>query len=48
LVTAAMSSTFSWRYQLVQLVLLPPAGALGLTALVRRQSSDDQPSGQVP
>jgi hypothetical protein len=48
LVTAAMSSTFSWRYQLVQLVLLPPAGALGLTALVRRRSPDDQPSGQVP
>jgi hypothetical protein len=48
LVTAAMSSTFSWRYQLVQLVLLPPAGALGLTALVRRRSPDDQPSGQLP
>jgi hypothetical protein len=48
LVTAAMSSTFSCRYQLVQLVLLPPAGALGLTAMVRRRSPDDQPSDQVP
>jgi len=33
LVTAAMSSTFSWRYQLPQLVLLAPAGALALAAL---------------
>ena len=40
LVTAAMSSTFSWRYQLVQLVLLPPAGAIGLMALTRRWSPD--------
>jgi Dolichyl-phosphate-mannose-protein mannosyltransferase len=38
LVTAAMSSTFSWRYQLPQLVLLPPAGALALTALVGTRS----------
>jgi Dolichyl-phosphate-mannose-protein mannosyltransferase len=36
LVAAAMGSVFSWRYQLPQLVLLPPAGALGLTALLRR------------
>lgn len=27
---------FSWRYQLPQLVLLPPAAALGLVALLRR------------
>jgi hypothetical protein len=40
LVTAAMSSSFSWRYQLIQLVLLPPAGALALTALVRRPSPE--------
>jgi hypothetical protein len=46
LVTAAMSSTFSWRYQLPQLVLLPPAGALGLTALVRRPAPDDEPDDQ--
>jgi hypothetical protein len=37
LVIAAMGSGFSWRYQLPQLVLLPPAGALGLTALLRRR-----------
>jgi hypothetical protein len=36
LVIAVMGSSFSWRYQLPQLVLLPPAGALGLTALLRR------------
>lgn len=48
LVTAAMSSTFSWRYQLVQLVLLPPAGALGLTALLRRSSPDDQAADELP
>jgi Dolichyl-phosphate-mannose-protein mannosyltransferase len=36
LVAASMGSGFSWRYQLPQLVLLPPAGALGLTALLRR------------
>jgi hypothetical protein len=48
LVTAAMSSTFSWRYQLVQLVLLPPAGALGLTALLGRRSPDDQAADEVP
>jgi hypothetical protein len=36
LVIAALGSAFSWRYQLPQLVLLPPAGALGLTALLRR------------
>jgi hypothetical protein len=35
-VIAALGSAFSWRYQLPQLVLLPPAGALGLTALLRR------------
>jgi hypothetical protein len=48
LVTAAMSSTFSWRYQLVQLVLLPPAGALGLTALLGPRSPDDQAADEVP
>lgn len=34
-------SIFSWRYQLVQFVLLPPAGALGLTALLRRTNQPD-------
>jgi hypothetical protein len=33
LVTAVAVNQFSWRYQLPQLILLPPAGALGLTAL---------------
>lgn len=36
LLTAAALSGFSWRYQLPQLALLGPAGALGLTALLRR------------
>jgi hypothetical protein len=45
LVTAAMGSIFSWRYQLVQLALLPPAGALGLTALLRRRSPDAHTDG---
>ena len=36
LVIAAMGSAFSWRYQLPQLVLLPPAGALGLSGLLGR------------
>jgi len=40
LVTATMSSMFSWRYQLIQVLLLPPAGALALTALVRRPSPE--------
>lgn len=43
LVTAAMSSTFSWRYQLPQLVLLPPAGALALTALTASSADPEAP-----
>ena len=35
LLTSAALSGFSWRYQLPQLALLPPAGALGLAALLR-------------
>jgi hypothetical protein len=49
LVTAAMGSQFSWRYQLPQLVLLPPAGALGLSALLRRDlaaATGDPASGR--
>jgi hypothetical protein len=34
LVTAVAVNQFSWRYQLPQLILIPPAGALGLTALL--------------
>ncbi len=33
LVAVAVTTIFNWRYQLPQLVLLPPAGALGLAAL---------------
>jgi hypothetical protein len=40
LVAASLGSVFSWRYQLPQLVLLPPAGALGLSALLRRDLPD--------
>jgi hypothetical protein len=29
-------NTFTWRYQIILVTLLPPAAALGLTALVRR------------
>jgi hypothetical protein len=38
LVTAVAVNQFSWRYQLPQLILLPPAGALGLTALLGRRN----------
>jgi hypothetical protein len=31
---------FSWRYQLPALVTLPPAGALGFTALFGRRTSE--------
>jgi hypothetical protein len=34
-------SQFTWRYQLPLLVLLPPAGALGLYALTRRNAPDE-------
>jgi 4-amino-4-deoxy-L-arabinose transferase-like glycosyltransferase len=34
LVAVAATTFFNWRYQLPQLVLLPPAAALGLTALL--------------
>ena len=37
---------FSWRYQLPAVVLLPLAGALGITALVRgRRSRCAAPTG---
>jgi hypothetical protein len=44
LLTTAAISGFSWRYQLPQLPLLPTAGALGLTALVR----GPRPGAPVP
>jgi hypothetical protein len=34
-------SQFTWRYQLPLLVLLPPAGALGLYALTRRTAPQE-------
>lgn len=36
LVAAVAVNQFSWRYQLPQLILLPPAGVLGLVALTGR------------
>lgn len=42
----AANVEFSWRYQLPALVLLPLAGALGLTAMLRRP--DAVPSRGVP
>jgi hypothetical protein len=49
LVIAAMGSAFSWRYQLPQLVLLAPAGALGPSALLHRDlaaATGDPASGR--
>ena len=49
LMAASLGSVFSWRYQLPQLVLLPPAGALGLSALLRRDlaaATGDPASGR--
>jgi hypothetical protein len=42
LVTAAAVNQFSWRYQLPGLILLPPAGAVGLVALAGRLRSTAQ------
>lgn len=45
----AANVEFSWRYQLPAVVLLPLAGALGLTAMLRRHDeprrADEQPAG---
>ncbi len=35
------ANTFTWRYQLILALLLPPAGALALTAILRRTTSED-------
>jgi putative flippase GtrA len=35
-VTTSMASGFGWRYQLPEFVLLPAAGAIAVTAMVRR------------
>ena len=37
------ANTFTWRYQLILALLLPPAGALALTAMLRRAASGDPP-----
>jgi hypothetical protein len=37
LVPVVAVNQFTWRYQIPQLVLLPPAAAIGLTALLRRR-----------
>ncbi|MFL6138337.1 MAG: hypothetical protein ACJ74O_11105 [Frankiaceae bacterium] len=37
LLLAVAAAQFSWRYQLPQFVLLPPAAALGLVAMLRRE-----------
>jgi len=42
--SAVAVSQFSWRYQLPLLVFLPPAGALGLTALTQR--TERRPAGE--
>jgi hypothetical protein len=40
---------FSWRYQLPALITLPPAAALGLTALfAHRREAAGQQAGEVP
>ena len=44
----AAALDFSWRYQLPQLVLLPPALALGLTALTARAETGPQPTETSP
>jgi hypothetical protein len=35
-----LANQFSWRYQIPSLVLLPPAGVLGFTALLRDRRAD--------
>jgi hypothetical protein len=47
LVTAAAVNQFSWRYQLPALILLPPAGALGLFALTGRLRSTEAPQSST-
>ena len=46
LVTAVAVNQFSWRYQLPQLILIPPAGALGLTALLGRREPAAAAAGE--
>lgn len=42
LLTSAALSGFSWRYQLPQVAMIPVAGALGLSAMVRGRTTHEQ------
>lgn len=44
----AAAMEFSWRYQLPGLVLLPLAGALGITAITGRRSPAPEPEDRAP
>lgn len=44
LLSTAAVAGFSWRYQLPQLSLIPPAAALAATAVVRRRPEADEPT----
>jgi hypothetical protein len=43
LIVSVLANQFSWRYQIPALVLLPPAGVLGFTALLRARPADAAP-----
>ncbi|MCW3065936.1 MAG: arnC [Solirubrobacterales bacterium] len=47
---SVVANQFTWRYQLSLIVLLPPAGALALTALRRRpvERDGEEPGSEVP
>jgi hypothetical protein len=47
---AVVANQFTWRYQLSLIVLLPPAGALALTGLLRRPAERDgeEPASAAP
>jgi uncharacterized membrane protein len=42
LLTSAALSGFSWRYQLPQVAMIPVAGALGLSAMIRGRTTQEQ------
>jgi hypothetical protein len=46
LISSVAVSQFSWRYQLPQLILLPPAAALGATALLGGHRAAPPPTEQ--
>ena len=41
-------NTFTWRYQIILVTLLPPAAALGLTALLRRPEPHVAEASEAP